>query len=141
MRRGEILNIKKSHIDLTIKTLFIPSTKTNEPRTVPLSSTAIASLRGQVRASQRHSGSVFELTESPLFTYTARGLSGALLKLCRKVNIDDLHFHDLRHEATSRFFEKGLNPVEVATITGHKDTRMLMRYTHLGAENLVERLG
>ena len=35
MRRGEILNIKKSHIDLTIRTLFIPSTKTNEPRTVP----------------------------------------------------------------------------------------------------------
>ncbi len=55
--------------------------------------------------------------------------------------IDDLHFHDLRHEATSRFFEKGLNPVEVATITGHKDTRMLMRYTHLRAEDLVKRLG
>ena len=35
MRRGEILNVKKSHIDLTIKTLFIPYTKTNEPRTVP----------------------------------------------------------------------------------------------------------
>ena len=141
MRRGEILNIKKSHIDLTIKTLLIPSTKTNDPRTVPLSSAAIASLREQVRASQRHSGSVFELTETPLFTYTARGLSGAFLKLCRKVKIDDLHFHDLRHEATSRLFEKGLNPVEVATITGHKDTRMLMRYTHLRAEDLVERLG
>ena len=46
-----------------------------------------------------------------------------------------------RHEAASRFFEKGLNPVEVATITGHKDTRMLMRYTHLRAEDLVKRLG
>ena len=141
MRRGEILNIKKSHIDLTIKTLLIPSTKTNEPRTVPLSSVAIASLREQMRASQRHSGGVFELTGTPLFTYTARGLSGAFLKLCRKVKIDDLHFHDLRHEATSRFFEKGLNPVEVATITGHKDTKMLMRYTHLRAEDLVKRLG
>ena len=40
----------------------------------------------------------------------------------------------------ARLFEKGLNPVEVATITGHKDTKMLMRYTHLRAENLVERL-
>ena len=99
------------------------------------------SLTGQVRASQRHSGGVFELTETPLFTYTARGLSGAFLKLCRKVKIDDLHFHDLRHEATSRLFEKGLNPVEVATITGHKDTKMLMRYTHLRAEDLVGRLG
>ena len=66
---------------------------------------------------------------------------GAFLKLCRKVKIDDLHFHDLRHEATSRLFEKGLNPVEVATITGHKDTKMLMRYTHLRAEDLAGRLG
>ena len=94
-----------------------------------------------MRASQRQSGGVFELQESPLFTYTARGVSGAFLKLCRREGIDDLHFHDLRHEATSRLFEKGLNPVEVATITGHKDTRMLMRYTHLRAEDLVKRLG
>ena len=107
----------------------------------PLSSVAVASLPEQLKASQRYSGGVFELTETPLFSYTARGLSGAFLKLCRKVKIDDLHFHDLRHEATSRFFEKGLNPVGVATITGHKDTKMLMRYTHLKSEDLVGRLG
>ena len=47
----------------------------------------------------------------------------------------------LRHRTTSRSFEKGLNPVEVATITGHKDPRMLMRYTHLRAENLARKLG
>ena len=141
MRRGEILSVKKNHIDFSLRTLFIPSTKTDSPRTVPLSSAAINSLRAQLRASQRHSGGVVSLIETPLFTYTPRGLTGAFLKLCRKTGIDDLHFHDLRHEATSRFFEKGLNPVEVATITGHKDTRMLMRYTHLRAEDLVKRLG
>ena len=81
------------------------------------------------------------LHETHLFTYTPRGLSGAFLRLCRKKGIVDLRFHDLRHEATSRLFEKGLNPVEVATITGHKDTKMLMRYTHLRAEDLVKRLG
>ena len=81
---------------------------------------------------------VIPLHERPLFTYSLRGLPGAFLRLCRRLNIDNLHFHDLRHEATSRLFEKGLNPVEVATITGHKDTRMLMRYTHLRAEDLDE---
>ena len=55
--------------------------------------------------------------------------------------MENLHFHDLHHEATSRLFEKSLSPVEVATITEHKDTRMLMRYTHLRAEDLVGRLG
>ena len=102
---------------------------------------AITSHRGQLIASLSVSGCVIPLHEAPLFTYSLRGLSGAFLRLCRRLNIDNLHFHDLRHEATSRLFEKGLNPVEVATITGHKDTRMLMRYTHLRAEDLVGRLG
>ena len=137
MRRGEILNIKRSHIDFNRQTLLIPLTKTDTPRTIPLSSRAIEALREQLRGFQN----VIPIEETTLFSYTARGLSGAFLRLCRKHVLENLHFHDLRHEATSRFFEKGLNPVEVATITGHKDTRMLMRYTHLRAENLVKRLG
>ena len=137
MRRGEILNIKKSHIDFVRQTLLIPLTKTDTPRTIPLSSRAIAALREQLRGSEN----VIPIEETTLFSYTARGLSGAFLRLCRRHKLKNLHFHDLRHEATSRFFEKGLNPVEVATITGHKDTRMLMRYTHLRAEDLVKRLG
>jgi integrase len=52
-----------------------------------------------------------------------------------------LRFHDLRHEATSRLFEKGFNPMEVSTITGHKTLQMLKRYTHLRAEDLAKRLG
>ena len=55
----------------------------------------------------------------------------------RNGNIKDLHFHDLRHEAISRFFEKGLTIPEVALISGHKDVRMLFRYTHLKANDLV----
>ena len=137
MRRGEILNIKKSHIDFNRQTLLIPLTKTDTPRTIPLSSRAVEALREQLRGSQN----VISIEETALFSYTARGLSGAFLRLCRKHGLENLHFDDLRHEATSRFFEKGLNPVEVATITGHKDTRMLMRYTHLRAEDLVKRLG
>ena len=46
-------------------------------------------------------------------------------RACKKTNIKGLRFHDLRHEATSRLFEKGLSIMEVASITGHKDIRML----------------
>ena len=53
----------------------------------------------------------------------------------------DLRFHDLRHEAISRFFEMGLSVPEVAVISGHKDARMLFRYTHLRAEDLVNKIG
>ncbi|ALL71679.1 Shufflon-specific DNA recombinase (plasmid) [Paraburkholderia caribensis MBA4] len=53
----------------------------------------------------------------------------------------DLRFHALRHEATSRLFEKGFNTMEVSSITGHKTMQMLKRYTHLRAEELALRLG
>jgi integrase len=48
--------------------------------------------------------------------------------------------HDLRHEAVSRFFEYGLSVPEVALISGHRDTRMLSRYTHLRPERVAEKL-
>ena len=57
-----------------------------------------------------------------------------------RAGIQNLHFHDLRHEAISRFFELGLSVPEVALISGHKDMRMLFRYTHLKAENVAEKL-
>mgnify|MGYP001250787675 CR=1 FL=1 len=57
-------------------------------------------------------------------------------RMIKKAGIVDLHFHDLRHEAISRFFEKGLSIPEVSLISGHKDVRQLMRYTHLKINNL-----
>ena len=53
----------------------------------------------------------------------------------------DLRFHDLRHEATSRLFEKGLGIMEVASMTGHKSLAMLKRYTHIEAAKLAQKLG
>ena len=63
------------------------------------------------------------------------------MRVGNRAGVEDPRFHDLRHEATSRFFEKGLNVMEVAAITGHKDLRMLQRYTHLRAEDLAKKLG
>ena len=61
-------------------------------------------------------------------------------RLVRRAGIKDLRFHDLRREATSRFFEKGLSVPEVATISGHKDFRMLSIYTKLRARSLVDKV-
>ena len=65
MRRGGILNIKRSHIDLLKRVLFIPSTKTDTPRTIPLSTVAVNTLREQSSASQSESGGVIPLHEHP----------------------------------------------------------------------------
>ena len=55
---------------------------------------------------------------------------------CRDLKIEDLHFHDLRHEGTSRLFEAGFSSEQVLLVTGHKDWKMLRRYTHLKPEAL-----
>ena len=59
----------------------------------------------------------------------------------KELKIVNLTWHDLRHEAASRLFEKGLHPMQVASITGHKNLNMLRRYTHLRAEDLAVLLG
>ncbi len=119
MRRGEILNIKNEHIKG--QTLFVPQTKNGHPRKIPLTKRAL---------------NILENSELP-FGYTPNALRLSWERLKRNGNITDLHFHDLRHEAISRFFEKGLSIPEVALISGHKDVRMLFRYTHLKAEDLL----
>ena len=67
-------------------------------------------------------------------------MTQAFERACKRAGIENLRLHDLRHEATSRFFEKGLNVMEVSAITGHQDLRMLKRYTHIRPESLVDRL-
>jgi integrase len=56
------------------------------------------------------------------------------------VSLSDLRLHDLRHEAISRFFELGLSTPEVAMISGHREPRMLSRYTHLQPELVALKL-
>ena len=129
MRRGEILNIQWQHIDWTKNTLLIPETKTGQPRKVPLTAKAITSLK---QLEVKDLGLVFSIR--------ADSVSQAFKRSCAIAQIDNLRFHDLRHEATTRFFELGLNVIEVAAITGHKDLKMLNRYTHLKAEKLGEKL-
>ena len=130
MRRGELLSIEWSDVNLDRRTIHLENTKNGSPRTVPLSTRALEILNTMPRDI---SGRVF-----PIHKQALRGL---WLRACKRANIENLHFHDLRHEATSRFFEKGLNVMEVAAITGHKDLRMLQRYTHLRAEDLAKKLG
>jgi integrase len=71
-----------------------------------------------------------------IFPYNGRSVGTAFRRQCRELKIKNLHFHDLRHEATSRLFEAGFSIEQVALVTGHKDWKMLRRYTHLRPERL-----
>jgi len=129
MRRGEIMNMKWCDINFDKNTLYIDETKTDSPRTIPLSKVAMEVLRKEVRN-----------IDGFIWNIQPDSITKAFKLICNKVEIENLRFHDLRHEATSRFFEKGFNIMEVSSITGHKDLKMLKRYTHLKAEDLVHRL-
>ncbi len=72
-----------------------------------------------------------------IFPHNHKSAGTAFYKACIELGIKDLHFHDLRHEATSRLFEAGLTIEKVALVTGHKDWKMLRRYTNLQPESLV----
>ncbi|TKC90345.1 site-specific integrase [Trinickia terrae] len=130
MRQGEILGLEWEHIDLRTRVAHLPITKNGSKRDVPLSLRAVDAL---TRLGVGTRGKVFK--------YTSDGFKSAWRNLVGRCGIENLHFHDLRHEAVSRLFELGtLDMMEVATISGHKSMQMLRRYTHLKASNLVEKL-
>ena len=124
------IGLQWSDVDLKKRTAHLPQTKNGEARTVPLSSKAFEVLRDLPRN-----------LDGKVFGTTYEGIHQAFVRACKRAAIKDLRFHDLRHEATSRFFEKGLNPMQVAAITGHTTLQMLKRYTHLRAEDLAKLLG
>ena len=81
------------------------------------------------------------LPAGKVFKTTADALKKAWDRACTAAGLDDLHFHDLRHEATSRLAERLHNVIELSAVTGHKDLRMLKRYYHPRAEDLAKKLG
>ena len=74
--------------------------------------------------------------EQRIFPYNHRSAGTAFRRACQDREIENLHFHDLRHEGTSRLFEAGFAIEQVSLVTGHKDWKMLRRYTHLKPEAL-----
>jgi len=129
-RRGELVNIEWSNINFIKRTVLLCDTKNGDDREIPLSTKAIKVIKRQPR---HISGFVFPIC--------ADSITRAFTRVCDRAKIKDLRFHDLRHEATSRFFEMGFETMEVSAITGHKDLSMLKRYTHLKAEDLAKKLG
>lgn len=133
MRRAEITGMMWQHVDLAKRFVRLPETKNGEARTVPLSPNALSILRERAEGVDHIAG--------PVFGMTPDAVSQAMRKACKKASIENLRFHDLRHEATSRFFENtDLDVMEIKAITGHKSMQMLARYSHLRTHLLADRL-
>ena len=128
MRRGEILKLKWSNINFDDRTAYLEDTKNGEDRYVPLSIKIIELL------------SSIKQSNNLVFPVSSNAVRLSWERLKRKANVNNLRFHDLRHEALSRFTEKGLNPLEIAEISGHKQLGQLRNYTHIKLNKLSYRL-
>jgi len=139
MRFGELSGVRWEHVNLANRTIHLPDTKNGESRTIPLSTRALNAIQSLPRSIN---GRIFSAKPGSI-------RSAFLIALNKAQNtqpnsqtfLQELRFHDLRHEAVSKLFEKGLNPIEVGWISGHKTMQMLNRYTHLKAEHIVQKLG
>ena len=152
MRLGELLGLEWKHVDMAKRTAHLVDTKNGESRTVALSSAALDALRAMHALPRRLDGRVFGWAAADSFEKSWTRCKVRALEAYREARkkagtkpdpafLADLRFHDLRHEATSRLFEKGLGIMEVASMTGHKSLSMLKRYTHVEAEKLAAKLG
>lgn len=70
-------------------------------------------------------------TKGRIFPYSTDAVSAAFTRACKLLEIDDLDFHDLRHEGVSRLFEMGWNIPHVAAVSGHRSWSSLQRYSHI----------
>ena len=164
MRRGEIAALRWEHIDLVRRTAHLPETKNGDARDIPLSAAAVDALvamlpagKGTEKGKRRKAPTVPATLRGSVFAVRPDGITQAFERARERARsayeaecagrgqvpdpafLVDLRFHDMRHEGTSRLASK-FAIHELAKITGHKDTRMLLRYYHPDMAMLAKRL-
>lgn len=144
MRLRERYTLEVSQVRLHQRTIYLDRTKNGDSRNVPLSSVAVAVLKEQIEGKSPDER-VFPWWDGDASERGLKLASNFLSKLYAQVfemvGCGDLTEHDLRHEGTSRFFEKtSLRGEEIMKIVGHKSHKMLMRYAQLRGSDLAERL-
>lgn len=133
LREGELIDLQWQRVLFDRRTIKLVRSKNGEGRAVPMSRRAVAILRARNKEN---------LEFGPVFPgLTRQALHRAFVRACERADIQDMTFHDLRHEAISRWAEGNkFSLLEISSMSGHKSLRMLKRYAHSDASRLAERL-
>lgn len=123
-RQEEIVRIRWADLDAEGKRILVrdmksPGDKIGNHVWCDLPDAAMAIIEAMPRLSDR------------IFPYTTDAISAAFTRACHVLAIEDLHFHDLRHEGVSRLFELGYTIPHAAAVSGHRSWSSLKRYTHV----------
>ena len=129
MRRGELLALEWDDIDLEQRELLVRRSKNGKSRTIPLSARAHKTL-----ASMESDYSEF------VFPLSANAVRLAFTRVRQRAELNTARFHDLRHEAISRWFDLGLTVPVVARLSGHRTKTSLLRYAHANDVRLMKHI-
>lgn len=137
MRQEEICRVTWSDLNTRTKMLTIrdrkdPRQKKGNDQRIPLLAVSGYDAMALIEEQRAIRGN----ENDRIFPHHHKSAGTAFTRACRELEIEDLHFHDLRHEGTSRLFEAGFKIEQVSLVTGHRDWKMLRRYTHLRPEAL-----
>ena len=137
MRKGELLSLRLEQIDLRRREVHLEITKTGRPRRVPLSVTAVDTLRDLLeRCDRPTSPFLFSKTDGNRIGNPKKGFASA----CRRVGLTDFRYHDLRHTFASWWTQEGGDLYHLSRILGHTTIQMTTRYSHLRTEDLHEEM-
>jgi len=123
-RQDEIVRPLWKHLEEDAKRLLVvdmkhPGQKIGNDVWVDLPEQALAIIQSMPKTKPR------------IFPYSTDAIGASFTRACQVLGIEDLHFHDLRHDGVSRLFEMGWNIPHVAAVSGHRSWSSLQRYTHL----------
>ena len=126
-RRGEILSLQWSGVDFENSVAEVNG-KTGS-RHIPLSPKCKAMLEQLPRS-----------IDGAVFPITIEAIKQAYQRAIRRAGIIDFTFHDLRHDALTRFAKMGFNILELRAISGHTSANMLQRYVNIKADELADKI-
>ena len=126
-RQGEILRLKKEHIDFEKKLILFIDTKNGENRMIPAPDNVLKILK-----KYRFGSHVFNIK--------ARRLRKHFTIACKRAGIIDFRFHDLRACFCTNALLNNWSIAEVSAVSGHKDWSQLKRYTRIKPADLLEKI-
>lgn len=135
MRKGEILALRWKEVDLQNRKVTVRKAKNNEIRVIPINQTLYQELSSLSEVSNGEY--VFSNENGHRFGDIKKGFSLAL----KRAEIEDFHFHDLRHTFGSHLVMQGIDLKTVQQVMGHKEIKTTMRYSHLSPEYVQEAIG
>jgi integrase len=134
LRRSNILSLTLEQVDFNRDLIVVPETKNGEPVSIPMTDRVRRVLHQHISA--RRVSSPYVFTDEEGRCYSVYKVSVAFKRACERAGIENLRFHDLRHDFASSLVQNNVPLYRVQALLGHKDSRMTQRYAHLAPQNL-----